>query len=235
MLLDISRLTRRALFCFVRFPRWSGWKHVNRFLPGHPFVKRYLCRGHTVNSSTCFWLGAIKPPRLKRTSASPICVFPLCVFPLTPSADRWSNILFAHDFTGTIVISSFPGAGPQYESSEKKEQLILKMLSFFNIDSNGSVNSSCAQRPPGYYRAFACLACPGDGAFANFVLLRGRAFANHAAIPGLSFWHARGFLSEYNYTEDFTGKENRLAQRPCKGMFLILCMHFFIAYQARIT
>ena len=77
-----------------------------------------------------FWLGAIKPPRLKRTSASPICVFPLCVFPLTPSADRWSNILFAHDFTGTIVISSFPGAGPQCESSEKKEQLILKMLSF---------------------------------------------------------------------------------------------------------
>ena len=72
--------------------------------------------------------------RIKRTSASPICVFPLCVFPLTPSADRWSNILFAHDFTGTIVISSFPGAGRQCESLEKKEQLILKMLSFFNID-----------------------------------------------------------------------------------------------------
>ena len=53
--------------------------------------------------------------------------------------------------------------------------------------------------------------------------------------PFPSFWHARGFLSEYNYTEDFTGKENRLAQRPCKGMFLILCMHFFIAYQVRIT
>ena len=82
MLLDISRLTRRALFCLVRFPRWSGWKYVNRFLPGHPFVKRYLCRGHTVNSSTCFWLGAIKPPQLKRTSASPICVFPSFVFPL---------------------------------------------------------------------------------------------------------------------------------------------------------
>ena len=45
-----------------------------------------------------------------------------------------SNILFAHDFTGTIVISSFPGGGPQRESSGKKEQLILKMLSFFNID-----------------------------------------------------------------------------------------------------
>ena len=56
------------------------------------------------------------------------------------------------------------------------------------------------------------------------------------------FWHARGFLSEYNYTEDFTGKESRLAHLSgqekigdgCKGMFLILCMHFFIACQARI-
>ena len=48
--------------------------------------------------------------------------------------DRWSNILLVHDFTGTVVISSFPGAGPQCESSGKKEQLILKMLSFSNID-----------------------------------------------------------------------------------------------------
>ena len=77
-----------------------------------------------------FLAGRDKTATVKRTSASPICVFPLCVFPLTPSAYRWSNILFAHDFTGTIVISCFPGAGPQCESSEKKEQLILKMLSF---------------------------------------------------------------------------------------------------------
>ena len=69
--------------------------------------------------------------------------------------------------------------------------------------------------------------------------------AGHLPTPGpfLSFWHARGFLSEYNYTEDFTGKESRLAhlsrtgkiEEVCKGMFLILCMHFFIAYRARIT
>ena len=74
------------------------------------------------------------------------------------------------------------------------------------------------------------LCCPGAG---------------HLPTPGpfLSFWHARGFLSENNYTEDFTGKESRLAhlsrtgkiEEVCKGMFLILCMHFFIAYQARIT
>ena len=37
--------------------------------------------------------------------------------------------------------------------------------------------------------------------------------AGHLPTPGpfLSFWHARGFLSWYNYTEDFTGKTSRLA------------------------
>ena len=42
-------------------------------------------------------------------------------------------------------------------------------------------------------------------AFENFALLGGRAFTNPRAIPELL--HARGFLSEYNYTEGFTGKK----------------------------
>ena len=37
---------------------------------------------------------------------------------------RWSNILLGHNFTGMVVIWSFPVAGPQCESSKKKEQLI---------------------------------------------------------------------------------------------------------------
>ena len=61
--------------------------------------------------------------------------------------------------------------------------------------------------------------------------------------PFPSFCHERGFLSEYNYTDDFFGKESRLAHLSwtgknwtgCKRMFLILCMHFFIAYPARVT
>ena len=63
----------------------------------------------------------------------------------------------------------------------------------------------CAQPsppPPGYCGAFAHLVSPGGGAFANFALPGGRAFANPRAIQ-----HARGFLSEYNYTEGFTGKK----------------------------
>ena len=50
----------------------------------------------------------------------------------------------------------------------------------------------------------------------------------HLPTPGPfpSFWHARGFLSEYNYAEDFTGKETlaHLSRtESCQGMFLILC------------
>ena len=63
-----------------------------------------------------------------------------------------------------------------------------------------------------------------------------------ALRPGIckqSFWQARGFLSEYNYTEDFTGNTSRLAHLSmtgnCKGMFSILCIQLFIAHQARIT
>ena len=62
---------------------------------------------------------------------------------------------------------------------------------------------------PGLMRAFVHLVSPGGGAFANFALPVGRAFANPGATP--SFRHARGFLSKYNYTEDFTGKTSRLA------------------------
>ena len=39
--------------------------------------------------------------------------------------------------------------------------------------------------PPGYCGAFALLFSPGGGEFANFVPPRGRAFANHGAIPEL--------------------------------------------------
>ena len=68
-----------------------------------------------------------------------------------------------------------------------------------------SVNTSDSfglSAPPGYCGAFARLVSPGGGAFANFALPGDRAFANPRAIR-----HARGFLSEYNYTEGFTGKK----------------------------
>ena len=56
------------------------------------------------------------------------------------------------------------------------------------------------------------LRCPGTG---------------HLPTPGLfpSFWHARGFLSEYNHTEDITEKKKQIGSsvkdRGWKGMLSI--------------
>ena len=72
--------------------------------------------------------------------------------------------------------------------------------------SQSLVNSSCAlpPPPPGYCRAFAGPVRPEGEAFAKFALPG----AGHLPTP--RFWHARGFLSEYDYTEDFIGKASRL-------------------------
>ena len=71
---------------------------------------------------------------------------------------------------------------------------------------NASVNSTCAQLPP---RATAghlpALSVPGVGQLQIWHCPE----AGHLPTPGPfpSFWHARSFLSEYNYTEGFTGKK----------------------------
>ena len=61
--------------------------------------------------------------------------------------------------------------------------------------------------------------------------------AGHLPIPGPfpSFWHARGFLSEYNYTEGFTGKKqigssvkdrNKLQRdvKACCRFYMYVCI-----------
>ena len=94
---------------------------------------------------------------------------------------------------------------------------------------------------PGLMGAFVHLVSPGGGAFANFELPVGRAFANPGATP--SFRHAavsyrrittqRILLEKQADWVIFQGRKKN--EEVCKGMFSILCMHFFIAYQARIT
>ena len=94
--------------------------------------------------------------------------------------------------------------------------------------------------PPGYCRAFARFVSPGGGAFANLALPGGRAFANPRANPEL-LTRTRFPLTIKLHTEDFTGKTSRWARfsrtgkKVFKGMLSVLCMHFFMAYQARIT
>ena len=87
-----------------------------------------------------------------------------------------------------------------------KNLLCLFLLNRFITMCNASVNPSCPLPPPGatagHFPAFSVpgvghlqiLHCPGAGHLSTSRL-----------FP--SFWHARGFLSEYNYTVDITGKK----------------------------
>ena len=71
-----------------------------------------------------------------------------------------------------------------------------------------SVNSTCAQFPPPPWATaghLPAMSVPGVGHL-QMVHCPG---AGHLSTPGPipSFWHARGFLSEYNYKEGFTGRK----------------------------
>ena len=106
------------------------------------------------------------------------------------------------------------------------------------VCNNVSVNSSCAQPPcpaPWLLQGI----CPPCQSW-------GRGICKFCAARGLGSCQPQssdtcGFLSEYNYTEDFTGKTSRLAhlsmkrkiEEVCKGMFLILCIHSGLQLRAR--
>ena len=76
-----------------------------------------------------------------------------------------------------------------YQISDYREfmEVVLNQRIFLitrNLQSNASVNSSCAVPPPGNCRAFARLASPGGGALANYLARpRGRALANPGGTP----------------------------------------------------
>ena len=88
----------------------------------------------------------------------------------------------------------------------------------------------------------ALLVSPRHGAFAIFALPGGQAFANPGTNPELL---TRTRVSYQNITTQRILLEKQAdwlicqgrgkIEEVCKGMFSILCMHFFIAYQARIT
>ena len=104
---------------------------------------------------------------------------------------------------------------------------------FSQVCNNASVNSSCAQPPfpPGYWGAFTRLVSPGGGAFANFVPLRGRAVANPKllthAVSYQNITTQRILLEKQADWLICQGRQN--IEEAYKGMFSILCMHFFIA------
>ena len=90
---------------------------------------------------------------------------------------------------------------------------------FWSVSINASVNSSCAQPPPPFRATvehLPAMSVPGVG---HLQILHCPG-AGHLPTPGPfpSFWHAHCFLSEYNYTEGFTGKKSRLAHLSKAGI-----------------
>ena len=105
-----------------------------------------------------------------------------------------------------------------------------------------SISAAPAPSPPplGYCGAFVRLVSHGGGALANFALPGGRAFANPGAKPELltrtrfpiSIELHRGF--QWKKQADWLICQGRgKIEEVCKGMFSILCMHFFIAYASQ--
>ena len=105
-----------------------------------------------------------------------------------------------------------------------------------------SVNSNCAQHqppspPPGYCGAFSRLVSPGGGAFANCALPGGRSCQHQAsdthAVSCQNITTQRILLEKQ--ADWLICQRLEKIEEACKGMFSILCKHFFIAYQATIT
>ena len=78
--------------------------------------------------------------------------------------------------------------------------------------------------PPGYCGAFARLVSPGGGAFANFVLPGDWAFAKPRGHSWAFDTHAVSY--QIITTQDFTGKESRLAHLTKLKRFLKACSWF---------
>ena len=114
---------------------------------------------------------------------------------------------------------------------------------FYLLTTNASVNSSCAQVPPPRATAghLPTLWVPGVG---HLQILRCPG-VRHLPTQGQPQVFDRHTVSYQNITTQSILLEKQAdwlicqgwekIEEVCKGMFLILCMHFFIAYQARIA
>ena len=85
---------------------------------------------------------------------------------------------------------------------------------------------------PGYCGAFANSALPGRRAFADPGY--SQPFDTHAvSYQNVTTLRILLEIFKQAYWRNYQGQEK--IEEGCKDMFSILCMHFFFAYQARIT
>ena len=110
---------------------------------------------------------------------------------------------------------------------------------FFFCIIYASVNSNCAQPPPGLLRGIQlpALSVPGGWAFANFALSGGRAFANPGANHELLT--RTQFPVRIQLHKGFYWKNKRIGSFVKEGKqlkrFVKACFAFLHCYQARIT
>ena len=101
-----------------------------------------------------------------------------------------------------------------YISDKKPGSISIKETDYF-LKIFGS-------REVAWIRHLHALSIPGVG---HLQILR---CPGTGHLPTPNFWHARGFLSEYNYTEDFTGKTgSSVKDRKKLKRFIKACFRFY--------
>ena len=123
--------------------------------------------------------------------------------------------------------------------------VVKRIATRFNTFDNRSlmhqsILAELSPPPAGLLRGI-CPPCQSRGeALANVALPGGRAFVSPGAIPELL---TRTLFPIITTQRILLGKKagwliclgQEKTEEGCKGMFLIFCLHFFVAYQARIT
>ena len=124
-----------------------------------------------------------------------------------------------------------------FSHPRQKQVAIKNYLKQFSrkhfLQSNASVNSSCAQPPQPLRRLLRsiCLPCQSWG-WGICKFCAARVLGTHA----VSYQNVTTQRILLEKQADWPLCQARLTtEEVCKGMFSILCMYFFIAYQARIT
>ena len=133
--------------------------------------------------------------------------------------------MIRHFFSFLIVICSFQQLQSNYF-------LVLSSVSFSVLCPYSSVNFSCAHPPPPLRATAGHLPAVSVRLGMGHLQILRYPGTGHLPTLGLfpSFWHARGFLSEYNYTEDITGKKadwlicpGQGVEKTCSRFYACIC------------
>ena len=210
------------LFCFIKIGirhQWNKWPACRHTGPVSFVARgRVMQRSHLVSMYGTRWALMWTHSFFKHTHAR---IRVRCRCPGTRSL--LPCFFFWREGGGVIFVQGFCGfckkpygfffGGEGWFLSAFEHPRNLKSGVPHPLRTGCHRRSSCPQPPPPRATAgnLPAMSVPGVG---HLQILRCPG-AGHLPTP--SFWHAHGFLSEYNYTEDFTGKITRLAHLSRTG------------------